>query len=161
MPLTPDEFRRALSGLAAGVCVVTVRDAAPGGTGRAMGMTATSVASLSLQPPLVLVCVGHAALMHETIVQAGHFGIVMLAAAQPDLAVRFATRGQQDFDGSEAVTPAGLPRIAGALGTLDCRRYDLLPGGDHTIVVGQVEWADVAAGEPLLYWRGRYGSVAP
>ncbi len=157
MPLTPDAFRRALSALAAGVCVVTVRDAA----GRATGMTATSVTSLSLEPPLVLVCVGRDAAMHELIVAAPAFGVVLLAAGQQDLAVRFATRGEQDFAGGEPATPAGLPRIAGALGALDCRRQGVLPGGDHSIVVGVVEWADTAPSEPLLYFRSRYMGLRP
>ena len=145
MPLTPHEFRRALSALAAGVCVVTVQDAA----GRATGMTATSVTSLSLEPPLLLVCVGRDAALHDTIVAAPSFGVVLLA------------RGQQEFAGGEPATPAGLPRIAGALGTLDCRRQAVLPGGDHSIVVGVVEWADTATAEPLLYFRSRYVGLRP
>ena len=157
MPLTPHEFRRALSALAAGVCVVTVQDAA----GRATGMTATSVTSLSLEPPLVLVCVGRDAALHDTIVAAPSFGVVLLAAGQQELAARFATRGQQEFAGGEPATPAGLPRIAGALGTLDCRRQAVLPGGDHSIVVGVVEWADTATAEPLLYFRSRYVGLRP
>lgn len=156
MPLTPPEFRRALSGLAAGVCVVTVRDAAGGAT----GMTATSVTSLSLEPPLVLVCVGHEALMHDTIVAAAGFGITMLAAGQQALAERFATRGRQDI-AAAAVTPAGLPRLPGALGVLDCRRRAVLPGGDHSIVVGEVEWAETTDARPLLYCRGRYVALEP
>ena len=157
MALTPAEFRRALSVLAAGVCVVTVKDAA----GRATGMTATSVTSLSLEPPLVLVCVGRDAALHEAIVAAPTFGIVLLATGQEELAVRFATRGQQAFGGGEPATPAGLPRLAGALGALDCRRRDLLAGGDHSIVVGQVEWADTGPAQPLLYFRSRYVGLSP
>lgn len=157
MPLPPDAFRHAMSALAAGVCIVTVRDAA----GQAQGMTATSVTALSLEPPLVLVCVGREAAMHDTVVAAPAFGLVMLAAGQQDLAARFATRGRQEFAGGEPVTPAGLPRLAGALGTLDCRRRDVLPGGDHSIVVGVVEWADTAPLEPLLYFRGRYVGLRP
>lgn len=156
MPLTADAFRHAMSGLAAGVCVVTVRDA----DGRALGMTATSVTSLSLDPPLVLVCVGHEATIHDTIVRAPAFGVTMLAADQADVARRFAERGRREIAREGPLTPAGLPRIGGAVTVLDLARQGVLEGGDHSILVGSVEWAESADQAPLLYFRGRYEALA-
>ena len=146
-----------MGSLAAGVAVITARTA----DGTAMGMTATSVTSLSLDPPLLLVCVDHAAELHEPIVRAEWFGVQVLAADQRELAVRFSTRGQHRFGGGEPLTPAGLPRLPGALALVDCRRTALTPGGDHTIVVGRLEWAESHPGEPLVYYHGQYGRFAP
>jgi flavin reductase (DIM6/NTAB) family NADH-FMN oxidoreductase RutF len=150
--LSTEAFRRILGSLAAGVCVVTVRHA----DGTASGMTATSVTSLSLAPPLLLVCVGHDAAMHDIIVRAEWFGLNILAASQQDVAEQYATRGRQQFGPGAATTPAGLPRIAGAIGVVDCRRTDTLRGGDHSIVIGQLEWDDTPGGAPLLHFRGGY-----
>ena len=151
MPLNPDQFRAAMGSLANGVTLVTV--ATPEG---AMGMTATAVSSLSLDPPLLLVCIGHEASLHGAIVAAPSFGVVMLAEGQQPLADYFATRGRQAFEPATPRTPAGLPRPRGALAVIDCRRTAVLEGGDHSIVIGELLWADVADGRPLLHFRGRY-----
>jgi flavin reductase (DIM6/NTAB) family NADH-FMN oxidoreductase RutF len=156
VPLTTAEFRRAMGSLASGVCLVTVR----GEGGEWFGMTATSVTSLSLAPPLLLVCVGHESVLHDTIAGAAAFGVVMLGRDQAALAERYATRGRQRFDAPQAMTPAGLPLVAGALAVIDCRRTAVLEGGDHSIVVGSLEWAATQPGEPLLHFRGAYAGLA-
>jgi flavin reductase ActVB len=163
MSLDAAAFRRTMSTLAAGVTVITARDAggAGPGRGRARGMTATSVTSLSLEPPLLLVCVGHDAELHDIIVRASHFGVLMLAADQEQLAVRFATRGRQQFEEGPRTTPAGLPCPAGVLAAVDCRRRAVLEGGDHSIVVGELEWSELHDAEPLLYFRSRYIALRP
>lgn len=156
MPLDPQAFRQAMGSLAAGVAVITARTA----EGVTLGMTATSVTSLSLDPPLLLVCVDHDAELHEPIRHAEWFGVQFLAAGQHDLAVRFSTRGRHALADLEALTPAGFPRLPGVLAVVDCRQVGLTPGGDHSIVVGRLEWAETRPGEPLLYFDGRYGRFA-
>lgn len=146
-------FRMAMGRLATGVTVVSVRAA----DGRAAGMTASAVASLSLEPPMVLVCVGHAGVLHQALTSAEIFGIAILAEDQEATSRRFATRETQHFDGLDcAVSPGGLPVLPGTLAYLECRRRASLPGGDHTIVTGTVEWATAADGRPLLYFTGGY-----
>ncbi len=151
MPVTPDEFRRTLSHLAAAVTIVAVRDGA-----RWHGMTASAVTSLSLEPPMVLVCVAFKAAIHDRLVSSELFGISILAEDQADLAVRFADRDRHAFGEAPALSPAGLPLIGGALAHLDLRRAAVLRGGDHSIITGTVEWSSVADGRPLLHFRSRY-----
>ncbi len=157
MPLDAAQFRAAMGSLANGVTVITVCDEA----GRAAGMTATAVSSLSLDPPLLLVCIGHEASLHDALVRAEHFGVVMLGETQREVADRFAARGRQGFPAGTKLTPAGLPTIDGAIATLDCRRTAVLEGGDHSIIVGTPLWAAVREGAPLLHWRGRYTTLEP
>ncbi len=157
MPLDAARFRAAMGSLANGVTVITLADAA----GRAAGMTATAVSSLSLEPPLLLACIGHEASLHDALVRAERFGVVMLSESQRELAEYFASRGRQAVPADTPRTPAGLPLVAGAVATIDCRRTAALEGGDHTIVIGTLEWAEVREGAPLLHWRGRYTRLAP
>jgi flavin reductase (DIM6/NTAB) family NADH-FMN oxidoreductase RutF len=151
-------FRSAMSRLAAGVTIVTARDDG----GRAHGMTASAVTSLSLAPPMLLVCVGHDASLHDTIVAADTFGVNVLARGQRDVAERFALRGRQAWDATDGTgtSPAGLPLVAGALAHVDCRRAAVYAGGDHSIVTGVVEWASVRDGAPLCYFRSTYDGLA-
>lgn len=157
MPIDAAQFRSAMGSLATGVTVITIA----GTEGRGAGMTATAVSSLSLDPPLLLACIGHEASLHDAIVRATHFGVVMLAESQGGLAEYFASRGRQAFPAGALRTPAGLPVVPGAIATIDCRRTAVLEGGDHSVIVGRLEWADVREGAPLLHWRGRYTRLAP
>jgi len=157
MPLDARAFRSAMGSLANGVTVISVVDEHD----RPMGMTATAVCSLSLEPPLLLVCVGHEGALHDLITRAPWFGVLVLAADQRDLAERFATRGRQAFDADGPRTPARLPRLPGVVATIDCRRRAVFEGGDHSIVTGELEWADVAGGAPLLHQSGVYARLAP
>ncbi len=125
-----------------------------------MGMTATAVSSLSLDPPLLLACIGHEASLHDLIVTAPRFGVVMLEESQHELAQRFAEHGRQAFAAATPRTPGGLPLVPGAIAIVDCRRTSVLEGGDHSIVVGELEWCVVLGGSPLLHFRGRYGAIA-
>lgn len=159
--LASEEFRRALSHFASGVTVVTTLDAA----GRPVGLTASAFTSVSLTPPLVLVCVAHSAQSYPAMREAGRFAVNILAAGQEPLSQRFATSG----DGAEKFAglgwrqgALGVPLLDGTLAHLECRTAHAYPGGDHTIFVGQVEAACCAADapEPLLYFRGRYGRLA-
>ena len=156
MPVGGAEFRHALGHLASGVTVLVARDA----SGAAHGMTASAVTSLSLEPPMVLVCVDRKAAIHGLAVSAQSLGLSILASGQEGVAVRFADRDRHAI--TEAVaerSPSGLPLIPGALARLEIRRGAVYDGGDHSIITGTVEWADAREGEPLIYFRSHYALV--
>jgi len=157
MAVKPDEFRHALGQLAAGVSVLTawVDGAGPS------GMTVTSFTSLSLTPPLALVCVDKRAWLHDRLEVGQPFAINVLCSQQEHAARRFASRGGRDpfADVPHSIGPHGVPRLAGALAVVGLRVTERLPGGDHTIVIGEVEWTETDVGEPLMHWRGQYARV--
>ena len=143
MALTPAEFRTALRSFATGVTVVTTRDR----EGRPSGLTASAFTSVSLDPPLVLVCVDHAATAHPDFRERGWFAVNILRREQEALSRRFAASGGDKFGGvacHEGRT--GLPLLDGALATLECRIVEAHEAGDHTIFIGQVETVSVAGG---------------
>jgi flavin reductase (DIM6/NTAB) family NADH-FMN oxidoreductase RutF len=156
MPIPGATFRHTMSHLASGVTVLVVRDAA----GIAHGMTASAVTSLSLEPPMVLVCVDRSATIHPLAVSAATLGINVLAAGQEPVAVRFADRDRHAWTEPAAErSPGGLPLVPGALARLEIRRGAVYDGGDHSIITGTVEWADVREGDPLCYFRSRYAGI--
>jgi flavin reductase (DIM6/NTAB) family NADH-FMN oxidoreductase RutF len=140
--------------LAAGVTVVTVLDDA----GRAHGMTVSAVTSLSLEPPMLLICIDHGAVIHDLLVRAPAFGVSILAEEQKDVALRFADHDRHAFaDGeSGAAGPMGLPSVAGALAHVECARAAVLEGGDHSIITATVEWSHTREGGPLCYFRSKF-----
>jgi flavin reductase (DIM6/NTAB) family NADH-FMN oxidoreductase RutF len=126
-----------------------------------MGITASSVTSLSLDPPMLLVCVGRAAEIHDALVEAERFGVNILGSEQAALARRFAERGHQRLEESEVVdSPGGAPLIPGCLAMIECRRRTQVRGGDHTIVTATLEWSEAGQGRPLCYFRGAYAELA-
>jgi 3-hydroxy-9,10-secoandrosta-1,3,5(10)-triene-9,17-dione monooxygenase reductase component len=153
-PIDPPTFRHALSRFPSGVTVVTVR----GDDGRDFGMTVSAFASLSLQPPLVLVCIGDDATIAGAVEAAGHFAVSVLSQEQEALARRFAESDADRFAGA-AVTRGvgGLALLDGAVVHLQCAIVARHRGGDHTIVVGEVlSAATVEGGRPLVYELGQY-----
>jgi flavin reductase (DIM6/NTAB) family NADH-FMN oxidoreductase RutF len=156
MALTPTEFRTALRSFAAGVTVVTTRDR----EGQPSGLTASAFTSVSLSPPLVLVCVDHAATAHPDFRERGWFAVNVLRREQEALSRRFAVSGGDKFhDLSYREGSSGLPLLDGTLATLECRIVEAHEAGDHTIFVGLVESATVAGGRPLVYFHGGYHSL--
>ena len=160
--LGPDDFRRALGHFATGVTVVTTWDDA----GHPTGLTASAISSVSLDPPLVLVCVSHKSQSHGSFRPGGKFAVNVLASDQEALARRFASStltGLEKFEGvGYKKSPLGLPLIEDALADFECTIVHAYPGGDHTIFVGQVEALDAHGDlgrEPLLYYRGRFGRL--
>lgn len=151
-PIGPDQFRHTMGHLPAGVTVLVVKDQA----GAAHGMTASAVTSLSLEPPMILVCVDHTAAIHDLVISAATFGVNVLARDQDAVAIRFADRDRHAFGGGDDTSPAGLPLVRGALAHLDVRRAAVTAGGDHSIITGTVEWAEARDGAPLLYFRSHY-----
>jgi flavin reductase (DIM6/NTAB) family NADH-FMN oxidoreductase RutF len=156
MALTPTEFRTALRCFAAGVTVVTTRDR----EGRPSGLTASAFTSVSLDPPLVLVCVDHTATAHPDFRTRGWFAVNVLRREQEALSRRFAASGGDKFHGVACHDgQAGMPLLDDALATLECRIVEAHEAGDHTIFIGQVEGVSVAAGRPLVYFHGAYHSL--
>ncbi len=159
--LGPDDFRRVLGHFASGVTVVTTRDV----EGRPAGLTASAVTSVSLDPPLVLVCVAHTAQSYPAFHSHGRFAINILHTDHEQVARRFASTGggAEKFEGMGYRQGAlGLPILKDALAELECTIVHAYPAGDHTIFVGRVEAADCrgdAGLEPLLYYRGRFNRL--
>ena len=157
--VTGDEFRHAIGHFATGVTIIT--SVGPGG--QPVGTTASAVSSLSLDPPLVLVCFDLASRTLEAIRGHGAFVVNVLAEPQRHLSANFARRGlAAAWDGvRHRPGRTGSPRLEGVLAALECTVADTLPGGDHEIIVGRVQAVETSAGEaaPLVYWRGTYGSL--
>jgi flavin reductase (DIM6/NTAB) family NADH-FMN oxidoreductase RutF len=162
-PLASDQrlLRTVFAAFATGVTVVTVGGPQP------HGMTANSFTSVSLEPPLVLVCVGHGAVMHERLSRTGAFAISVLAAHQDAVARHFADRtrrhGIAQFDGVpwSPGPRSGAPLIDGALAWLECGLWRAYDGGDHSIFLGQVRSAQRQDQEAaLLFFDGRFDRLA-
>jgi flavin reductase (DIM6/NTAB) family NADH-FMN oxidoreductase RutF len=123
-------------------------------------LTVSAFCSLSLEPPLVIVCIDNDASMHPVLEQASHFAVNMLSSNQEALARRFAAPETDRFDGVGYVRDVtGAPILDDVLAYLECRKTTAIPGGDHTIVVGEVEHAEVRSTGPLLYYRGGYAQL--
>ena len=124
-------------------------------------MTASSLASVSLQPPLVSVCVDHTAALHDLIVAASEFVVNILESGQEELSRRFADHHEDRFAGiGYHAGPEGQILLDGALAHIECERFAMYPGGDHTIIVGRVIGGDTHDGHPLLYFRGGYTALS-
>ncbi|NJK82069.1 MAG: flavin reductase family protein [Chloroflexaceae bacterium] len=150
-------FRTVLSRFASGVTVVTTTF-----EGRLAGLTVSSFTSLSLKPTLILVCVAHHTDSHSVLEQADQFAVNVLAEDQSYLSQRFASLSEEKFvAGSYTLSARGLPLLNGVLATLECTTYSRLPGGDHSIFVGEVVASHVYEGQPLLYYRAGYYQLGP
>ena len=154
-----EKFRKAMGHFATGVTVVTARD----GDGRPVGLTVNAFTSVSLDPPLILVCIHKKAESHEPILESGFFAVNILSRDQETLAITFA-RGEASkrfenleiFDG-----PKGCPLLPGVLAWLECRVHRVYPGGDHSIIVAEVLECEGLGGEALGFLRGELGGVGP
>jgi flavin reductase (DIM6/NTAB) family NADH-FMN oxidoreductase RutF len=153
----PDTFRSVLGRFASGVTVVTVRD----GDGRDYGMTVSAFCSVSLEPPLVLICVDHTASMHGAAASVPHFAVSILSAEQEALSRRFSDSAEQlRFDGvGYSRGQTGLALLDDALAHLECRTVARHEAGDHTIIIGEVEMAVAHPKRPLLFYRGGYAQL--
>ena len=153
----PSLFRQLLGRFATGVTVITTRNAA----GLPEGMTASSVASVSLEPPLLLVSVDHQNVMHQALSQASHFIVNVLAQDQEALSRRFAELEENRFDGVGFHTGRlGLPLLDGVLAHIECAREASVEAGDHTVFIGLVVGGTVTDRRPLLYYRGGYANLS-
>jgi len=157
LSVSADDFRRACGRFATGVCVATVLDP----EGIPHGLTVSSFTSVSLDPPLVLICLGHAVTMIEAFRAASHFGINILSAEQRELSNRFARKGCDRFDALPWDRGAtGVPLLPGVLAQIECATNQRITSGDHDIFVGRMVRAMVIDGDPLLYYAGAYREIA-
>lgn len=156
MPVSKDEFRAALGRFASGVTVVTTI----GEDNKPVGITVSAFASVSLDPPLVLACVDKRASVHDCLCEGKHFAVNILAEDQEHLSRLFASKDQDRFTQAAYHTGiTGAPLLDGAVAVLECRVVHAYPGGDHTIIVGEVESASIADHKPLAYHRGGYARL--
>lgn len=156
MTVDPDTFRSVLGRFAAGVTIVTALDS----QGRDYGLTVSAFSSLSLEPPLVVVCIDHGASLHPVLQKAEHFAVNILSTDQEPLARRFSTLTDERFNGVGYVRgQTGVAVLDDVLAILECRKLHAFEGGDHTIFVGAVETAHAHGGSPLLYYRGGYAQI--
>ena len=150
------DFRNAIGHFATGVTVIT----SVGADGQPVGTTASAVSSLSLDPPLVLVCFDRASRTLEAVTAHGAFAVNVLGARQQHLSANFARRGLAAVwdEVRHRRGRTGSPRLDGVIAALECTVEHRLDGGDHEIVVGRVREVETAEGDaaPLIYWRGRY-----
>ncbi len=153
MPISNDEFRAALGLFASGVTVVTTTDAA----GKMHGITVSAFCSVSLDPPLVLICIEKTTTSHYAFEESAIFAVNILGEDQMEVSQHFATPYLDKFDGIEyEIGILGAPLIKGAIVNLECRLRHSLNGGDHSIFVGEVADAVFHPGRPLLYFEGDY-----
>jgi flavin reductase (DIM6/NTAB) family NADH-FMN oxidoreductase RutF len=156
--VSPERFRQALAHWASGVTIVTSRAGE-----RVHGMTVSAFSSVSLDPPLVLVCADKTSDTYAVIAEAGFFAVNILSSEQQELSNRFASEKDEHLrfvglETREAVT--GAPLLPGCLIHLDCRLAATHDAGDHVIYVGRVEAIeDGASGEPLVYLQGSYRAL--
>jgi flavin reductase (DIM6/NTAB) family NADH-FMN oxidoreductase RutF len=158
MAVSNDEFRAALGRFASGVTVVTCKDADDG----LHGITVSAFCSVSLNPPMILVCIDNRSSSLEHLAEGRHFAVNILSEEQQHLSQKFASRdpnrfGGVDFQASEAT---GSPLLDRAIAHLGCRAVHNYPAGDHTIIVGEVEVIQVSDDRPLLYCHGGYQKLA-
>ena len=156
MSINPDEFRAVLGRFPSGVTVVTTKDQ----DGSDQGMTVSAFCSVSLDPPLILVSIEKSASAYKALTSAAGFIVNILSAEQEQLARRFSIIDIDRFEGVGFTrSSSGCPILDDVLGVLECRRHRLYEGGDHTIILGEVETTRVESGTPLLYYRGGYAQL--
>lgn len=159
MPFDSLLQRKIMGHFATGVTVVTTR-----GGDQLHGMTANAVTSVSLNPPLVLVCVEKRAAMFEHLHHSKCFAMNILSAAQQPISNRFAMKGPKEFgDLDWFAGETGCPVFRQSIAYVDCRVVDIATGGDHDIFIGEIIGGGLlnASEQPLLYYSGAYRAIAP
>ena len=151
--LDPQHFRHVVGHLASGVTVITTEV-----QGNDFGMTASSVTSLSLDPPMMLACLNRVTPTTQAVSQAGRFAVNVLGHGHAHLAQQFAVPSEDKFRGVEVLRGAhGVPLLAGALAHIECEVSEEVTGGTHSIFLGEVQLAAAGQGQPLTYFRGGFG----
>ena len=157
MPISRNEFRHALGRFASGVTVVTTKDA----DGNLHGITVSAFCSVSLEPPLILVCIDKNTGSHHALGQTDSFVVNILRDDQQYISDRFASYLPNKFEVVEYhLGIDDLPVLENVLANLECRLVDAHDNGDHTIFVGEIEKATVNDGKPLIYWYGNYKQLS-
>ena len=154
MSVTQEAFRAALGSFASGVTVVTTKDV----RGKLLGITVSAFCSVSLEPPMVLICIEKTAGSHYAFEESNVFVVNILREGEAVMSERFASLHEDKFAGLDFQRGMdGVPVLSDALAVLECRVKFSYHGGDHSIFVGEVENVKVDNGDPLLYFRGHYG----
>lgn len=154
--ITSTELRAFAGHFATGVAVVTTRSP----EGELCGVTINAVTSLSLEPPLFLICLDHKSNTLGAVLASGHFGLHFLARGQTEISKVFASKRPDKFDNVDfRFGGNGSPLIDGVLAAAECRLSEICPGGDHTIIIGEVDRVHLHGGEPLLFHRGAYAAL--
>lgn len=157
MEITPEQFRHVIGHMPTGVTIVTAMS--PDGP---IGMSANAVTSLSLEPPLMLLCPAKSSTTWPGIRAARRFCINVMAGHHADLVRRFSRRGIDRFADLELTPRQGGPALGDAVAWIDCSIRGEYDGGDHHVVVADVLHLDAAADSvPLVFFRGGYGSFQP
>jgi 4-nitrophenol 2-monooxygenase / 4-nitrocatechol 4-monooxygenase, reductase component len=151
-----ERFRSVMSHFASGVTIITTRH-----EGIDYGLTASAVSSLSLDPPMLLICVNKTSHTRDAIGQSQVFAVNILQEHQSEMARHFASSRPQKFDGmSVSYGALGVPLLGDALATIECRVTSSVTGGSHSVFLAEVETAQAINGMPLTYFRGRMGRFA-
>lgn len=154
-PLTSDAFREVIGHFASGVTVITTTL-----DGRPYGTTASAVTSLSLEPPMLVVCLNRASATGQAILRSGRFAVNILGEGDDDLARRFATKGDDKFAGVAVEQRAdGPPLLVDALAQLICRVTQQVEAATHVVLIAEVDEATARPGRPLAYYRGKFGRL--
>jgi flavin-dependent trigonelline monooxygenase, reductase component len=157
MPFDQKLYRSALGSFATGVTIVTTTDH----DGSGHGLTVNSFTSVSLDPPLVLWCLGNKSDSYELFSKTQSYAINVLAAQQGDLAMRFAGKGDQRFGEGEASTlVTGAPVLDDAIAVFDCKVVERIEAGDHLILIGETQQFRTRPETGLAYFRGVFGNTA-
>lgn len=152
-PVSSEEFRRACGRFPTGVTIATVLDS----EGQPHGLTVSSFTSVSLEPPLISICLGHAVSLIDTFRAASFFGINILSEEQHSLSDRFARKGLDRFQGIGWNSGQyGVPLLDGVLAAIECQVERRIPVGDHDIFIGRMVATRVAEGAPLVHFHGAY-----
>jgi len=156
MAIEKNELRRVMGHFATGVTVITTLRS----SGELHGLTANAFTSVSLVPPLLLICVDKKAESYPCFDESGVFTVNVLATDQEALSRLFAVSGGEKFAGiSYKIGANGAPILDGALAYLECKVTQKIDGGDHTIYIGEIEQAETKEGKPLLFFRGGYREI--
>lgn len=156
-PVDMNTFRNVVGHFASGVTVITTAV-----DGQLYGTTASAVSSLSMEPPMMLACLNRSSSTHDRVVEAGVFGINILAEDQGALAFHFGRKGEDKFATvPHTLSEEGIPLIDGALATIVCHVAETPTGGTHTVFLGLVSHAEAHDREPLAYYRGTMGRLEP
>ena len=156
MAIDPRELRNVMGHFATGVTIITTKDV----SGKPFGLTANAFSSLSLDPPLVLICVDKKVDCYACFDQSKVFVVNILSEGQDQLSTRFATKGIEKFEGV-AVRQGnlGVPLLEGAVAHIECTLTSAYEGGDHTIYIGEIQSVAASGDRPLLFFKGKYSRL--
>jgi flavin reductase (DIM6/NTAB) family NADH-FMN oxidoreductase RutF len=153
MAIDGRELRNVMGNFATGVTIITTKDP----TGKPFGLTANAFSSLSLDPPLLLICVDRKVDCYACFEDSKVFAVNFLSEGQDQLSTRFATKGIEKFEGVPyKLGELGVALLDGAMAHIECKLVSAYEGGDHTIYIGEIQNVAVLSDRPLLFFRGKY-----